>query len=282
MSMNIFNSLIRGSAQGATFGTSDEITSGIGALLAKLSQPDLFRDKKLNQMYADALQEDRQKNQQAREDNPKTYAMSELLSGLALPVGAGSNGLKSALKTGAGYGMLSGAGYSESNNPYGVMRDTAVGGILGLGAGAAIHGAGMLAKNPQVQQSVKNFVADESGALKIFPSSDTMKLYRGLTKEYDPSYSLASTDAPIGYSTWTDNPELAKQYAGEKGFVYQIDLPKNKKGIEMIDKDGERYLFLNNQKKAGLNKVSGDEYLVYNYHDDFSPNLIKRYLDKGK
>ena len=122
--------------------------------------------------------------------------------------------------------------------------------------------------------------ADESGALKLFNNNDTTKLYRGLTKEYDPSYNLSSTDAPLGYSTWTDNPELAKQYAGKSGFVYEIELPNNKKGIEMIDKNGERFLFLNNQKKAGLNKISGDEYLIYNYHDDFSPNLIKKYENK--
>lgn len=131
----------------------------------------------------------------------------------------------------------------------------------------------------KTSQFVKDYLADESGALKLLPDDETIKLYRGLTKEYDPSYNLASTDAPIGYSTWTNNPELAKQYAGEKGFVYQIDLPKNKKGVELIDKNGERYLYLNNQKKAGLNNISGDEYLVYNYHEDFSPNLIKRYGD---
>lgn len=127
---------------------------------------------------------------------------------------------------------------------------------------------------------VVKYNADESGALKLFNNNDTTKLYRGLTKEYDPSYNLSSTDAPLGYSTWTDNPELAKQYAGKSGFVYEIELPNNKKGIEMIDKNGERFLFLNNQKKAGLNKISGDEYLIYNYHDDFSPNLIKKYENK--
>ena len=144
----------------------------------------------------------------------------------------------------------------------------------------AIFGEKIKPAMQKSKQFAKDYIADESGALKLFNNNDTTKLYRGLTKEYDPSYNLSSTDAPLGYSTWTDNPELAKQYAGKSGFVYEIELPNNKKGIEMIDKNGERFLFLNNQKKAGLNKISGDEYLIYNYHDDFSPNLIKKYENK--
>ena len=101
------------------------------------------------------------------------------------------------------------------------------------------------------------------------------KLYRGLEKPFDSSYNLSSTDAPQGYSTWTDNPQLARQYAGDSGFVYEIELPKYSEGSDLIDNEGERALFVNNQKKAGLNNISGDEYLVYQGHDNFSPSMIK-------
>jgi hypothetical protein len=43
----------------------------------------------------------------------------------------------------------------------------------------------------------------------------------------------------------------------------------------LIDIDGERALFLDNQKAAGLNGVSGKEYLLYNDHELYNPNLIK-------
>jgi hypothetical protein len=101
-----------------------------------------------------------------------------------------------------------------------------------------------------------------------------IELYRGMSQKFDSSFDLTKTDAPNGYSTWTDSLELAKQYAGENGYVYKITLPESKRGMELVDAEGERVLFLNNEKKAGLNNVSGDEYLVYNQHDDYSPSLI--------
>lgn len=102
-----------------------------------------------------------------------------------------------------------------------------------------------------------------------------IRLYRGMETEFDPDYDLSNTDAPQGYSTWTDNLELAKQYAGENGYVYQIDLPKEELGNELINSDGERSLFVNNQKAAGINGVSGNEYLVYIDHELYNPNMIK-------
>ena len=113
----------------------------------------------------------------------------------------------------------------------------------------------------------------------IYESNDgtIITLYRGLTKPFDPKHDLSTTDAPNGYSTWTDNPELATQYAGNGGYVYKIDLPLTELKSEYIDSDGERALFFNNQKKAGLNNISGNEYLVYNHHDMFNPSNIKLY-----
>jgi hypothetical protein len=120
------------------------------------------------------------------------------------------------------------------------------------------------------------------GSKKISNNTDdSIKLYRGLTKEFDPNYNLASTDAPMGYSTWTDNPQLAKQYAGNDGFVYEIKMPKSKLGKELIDSTGERALVVNNKKPAGLNNVSGDEYLIYTGHDDYNPSQIKLYNTKS-
>ena len=113
----------------------------------------------------------------------------------------------------------------------------------------------------------------------IFESTDAniIPLYRGLNKQFDPKYDLSTTDAPNGYSTWTDNPDLASQYAGKGGYVYKIDLPENELKSEYIDSDGERALFFNNQKKAGLNNVSGNEYLVYNHHDLFNISNVQLY-----
>lgn len=104
---------------------------------------------------------------------------------------------------------------------------------------------------------------------------DQIRLYRGLTQQFDDKYNLHKTDAPTGYSTWTDNPELAKQYAGGGGFIYYIDLPRSKLGNEIIDDEGERSLFFLNNKPAGLNQIRGNEYLIYTHHDLYDPSQIK-------
>lgn len=96
-------------------------------------------------------------------------------------------------------------------------------------------------------------------------------LYRGLGQPHNPSHPLQSTDAPMGYSTFTDNPSLARQYAGDHGYVYRHDFPAHQETESFINDDGDRGLFYNNQKPAGLNGVSGNEYLVYHDHEDYDP-----------
>ena len=62
----------------------------------------------------------------------------------------------------------------------------------------------------------------------------------------------------------------------------KIDLPKNKLGNELINIDGERALFVNNGKKAGLNNIKGDEYLVYNDHDLYSSEMVSEFKTKSQ
>lgn len=112
-------------------------------------------------------------------------------------------------------------------------------------------------------------------------SAVNIRLYRGLTQKFDSQFKLSKTDAPHGYSTWTDNLELAKQYAGQEGYVYYIDLPKSEMGNDVIDENGDRVLFFCNEKPCGLHGVKGKEYLVYNDHDLYKPSMIKK-LNKTK
>lgn len=94
-------------------------------------------------------------------------------------------------------------------------------------------------------------------------------LYRGLDQEFDPNHESREN---AGYSHWTDNPDLAKQYGDH---VYQYDLPDEAMGQSYINDDGERPLYYDNEGKAGLNGVSGSEHLIYHHHDDYDPSKIK-------
>jgi len=125
-------------------------------------------------------------------------------------------------------------------------------------------------------------VEDESAlhGLKIYPLKNSKRnpsivLYRGLEKEFNPGYDTASSDAPPGYSTWTDSKALAKQHAGKDGFVYSIEIPLSEIKDEYIDAAGERSFVYRTGKPAGLNGVKGNEYLLYQDHESFNPDMIK-------
>lgn len=106
--------------------------------------------------------------------------------------------------------------------------------------------------------------------------SGSIQLYRGLSEKYNPNYDTNNTDAPSGYSTWTDNPKLAKEYAGIDGHVYQLELSTpTGVGTSPINRSGQRVLVYRNVKPCGLNGISGREYLVYEQHPRFWREDIK-------
>lgn len=95
-------------------------------------------------------------------------------------------------------------------------------------------------------------------------SPDMMTLYRGLTQKYDPNYPIAKLDTS-GYESWTDNLDLARQYGDN---VYSIQVPKSDIKTSYLDENpksptyGDRNPIYSIDKKAGLNGVSGNEYLL--------------------
>ena len=114
----------------------------------------------------------------------------------------------------------------------------------------------------------------DEAAKKAAPSKSVI-LYRGLEKPLDPNYDPNMRDSPSGYSTWTDNPLLARQYAGKNGNIYAIFVPKSEVKADYINSDGDRSFVYATGKKAGLNNVAGKEFLLYEDHDLFSPSQIK-------
>lgn len=136
-----FESLMRGAAQGASFGFADEITGAAEAL---------FTDKS----YEQARNESRQQYHQAEEDHKALYTIGNVGGGLAtslIPAGALVKGAGFAVHAarGAGAGILSGVGSSEATNAQDLVKDAAqsgltgavVGGALGAGAEKIIKGA---------------------------------------------------------------------------------------------------------------------------------------------
>ena len=116
---------------------------------------------------------------------------------------------------------------------------------------------------------------DSSFSLEKLPKikEGYTRLYRGLKEKYDANYDRSKLDSPNGYDTLTDNYELAKQYGDN---VYYIDIPTNQISNSVIDENpnsetyGDRNLAYKDDKPAGLNGISGNEYLLYTDHDNFN------------
>lgn len=120
-------------------------------------------------------------------------------------------------------------------------------------------------------------------------SDGMMTLYRGLTQKYDPNYPVSKLDTS-GYESWTDNKDLARKYGDN---VYSIEVPKSDIKTSYLDEDpmsptyGDRNPIYEIDKKAGLDGVSGKEYLLevgsdyqkglkYNPVDDDELNMAIR------
>lgn len=201
-----------------------------------------------------------------------------------------SNGVLKGAATGSLGGALSQAGNTaiEGGNADQILQSAAqgaqFGALLGAGTGGVQSLAGALKK-----ERAKNGapIMDEEVVMaelapettKVYdsvsePAQGYKRLYRGLTQEYDPNYPTNKLDTS-GYESWTDNPELAKQYGKN---VYYIDVPETDIKTSYLDENpmsetyGDRNPIYSIDKKAGLNGVSGKEYLLY-MDDPYQKNL---------
>lgn len=208
----------KGAMQGATMGLADEATGMIGSAYARIMAPELFKNDGYFETYKQVRDIDRNENKKLQSDNPWTYNLSNIASGVAVPIGLAGKGLAGMMKSGGIAGGVSGYGYSEKEDPYSIAKDIGIGTGLGLGAGAVTYGFGKLAQNPNVQRVVKNYIKDESGSFKIpdfiknksddiAPKIYSYKSSSGKTKFDIPYYSGEDIDALY--------PELSKKIKKE-------------------------------------------------------------------
>ena len=202
-----------------------------------------------------------------------------------------NNGLTRGVVSGALGGGIANAGYTGIEG--GSAQDMINAGLYGASTGALIGGTTGLARE-LIKPAHKMDVAltDNEKAARIANIDDQLaqldtstpegmarynelaqarqqysgnkRLYRGLEQEYDPNYPSNKLDTN-GYESWTDNPELARQYGKN---VYYIDVPEGDIKTSYLDENplsetyGDRNPIYSIDKKAGLNGVSGNEYLL--------------------
>jgi len=159
------DSALKGAQQGLTFGFADEMGGAIQGGMDKVAG--LFGESPteinarllsegtsgnigptdLNQMYLTARDENRDDYKKAQQANPGSYLFGSVAGGVlanAVP-GAGlakGAGIAKTLSSAALQGAAFGAGGSEQENIGGIVRDSLIGGGVGLLGGAAGYGVG--------------------------------------------------------------------------------------------------------------------------------------------
>lgn len=114
-------------------------------------------------------------------------------------------------------------------------------------------------------------------ALDTPVESGKTRLFRGLENDFDPSYVPQVSDNGFGYESWTDNYDLAKQYGDN---IYAIDVPNEAIANDFITSGGDRNPLVRTDKNAGLNGVSGAEYLL-NVNDPLRQSLTYSRVNNG-
>lgn len=112
------------------------------------------------------------------------------------------------------------------------------------------------------------------------------RLYRGMTQEFDPQYNRNAMDNMNGYESWTDNYDLANRY-GDGKYVYSIDVPTSRIANSLYDENpnsatyGDRNFIASIEKPAGIDDITGNEYLL-NTNDELRSDLTYNRVNAPK
>lgn len=181
------DSALRGAAQGASLGFSDEIAGGLEALYEKAKGS----DRELKDLYQQSRDESRRLNQYAAAQNPDSYMGGEFTGGLAssfIPGLGIAKGAKLAGTVGkaALQGSLMGIGASEKENLAGLAEDAKSGAIIGAGGGALGHVLGSVADNIARSNFVKKMLmrgSDETQGIAERLAARSVGAERGTIKK---------------------------------------------------------------------------------------------------
>jgi hypothetical protein len=139
---------LRGAAQGATLGFSDEIAGAAGGIWDDISSMFTGEASK-DGTYTKHRDESRAANKAAQQANPLTYGAGEIGGSIATAFVPGLNAGKLATLGGrvvgnAGLGALAGLGLSDADNAGDMAKDAALGGALSGGMAFGIEKAAPL------------------------------------------------------------------------------------------------------------------------------------------
>lgn len=281
---SILDSLIRGSAQGATANFGDEGSAKVYGLLNQLSAPKdpegIGREYAAGSAEQDYLQGQRRDDSAAAKAHPVAYGAGNILgalpSTLALPVGGGGSAaarVAASGLTGGALGAVSGAGSSNGQN---MAREAAkgagLGGALGVGGASVIEAIPMLrslfSSLPKTATASAAGRVTESGAINGLPEHQVQLNYNMDRPAVPPPKEPGSWSMPeIPKAGKTVRESMIPAMEAEAEAADKFTGAANKRMIDKsmrnppknIDRDVEYMKNMADQKEAGVARRAAED-----------------------
>lgn len=177
---------VRGGLQGMTFGAGDEIVAGGAAAAKKMLQGD---DRAIGDIYEQELQRERERIGQFREDEPTLAYGSEIVGGLAVPLGA-TKTFKGAFGTGAALGGVSAAAASEGD-----INDRLLAIPVGAAMGAILGGTFQVA-GKTISDNLRDYMSKKAQQAASEGAQSVQRLKQEATAAYQEAYQQGVKISP--------------------------------------------------------------------------------------
>lgn len=266
-------SLVRGTAQGFSFGYADEITSAIESFMTEKS-------------YDQALTESRRAYKVAEEANPYTYKVGEIggaiTSGVAAMAAAPITGTAATIAAGVTMGAISGAGYSDAKLGVETVKDAAAGAALAFAGDMVVRGSGKALKAIFGRSTAAGKEVLGDIATEVAENTKVRAATMGdmITGKYDTfeSYALSNKAMDNATKQVGEIPEiLAKVVNDEKSMLgAALNAAKDQVGDVRVNAGTEFKVFTEEVSKLRSSLLMDEqagEYLQKNIIDKFKKGV---------
>ena len=191
---------LRSGFQGLTFGAGEEIVAGGTAAARKLLQGD---ERAVSDIYQQELERERQRLGQFEEERPGLALTSEIVGGVAAPLGAVKT-VRGAIGTGAGLGAFGAAASAEGD-----LEDRILAAPVGAAMGA-IFGGTFQAFGNTISGNLKNYISRIAQKAAAEGAASLEQLKQEATAAYQEAYKQGVKINPEEFMNFlTDTIEKA-------------------------------------------------------------------------
>jgi len=217
---------LRSGFQGLTFGAGEEIVAGGTAAARKLLQGD---ERALGDIYQQELERERQRLGQFEEERPGLSLTSEIVGGVAAPLGAAKT-IRGAIGTGAGLGAFGAAASAEGD-----LEDRILAAPVGAAMGA-IFGGTFQAFGNTISGNLKNYISKKAQKAAAEGAASLEQLKQEATAAYQEAYKQGVKINPEEFMNFlTDTIEKASG-GGARGISRSLT-PKSAAVLKEMEDD---------------------------------------------